>query len=44
MQTQSIKADLMVKLKEHRDEYLSIFNQTEDEKSRTDKIRFDKAE
>jgi len=35
---------MMIKLKEHRDEYLSIFNQSEEERSRTEKIRLDKQE
>jgi len=34
----------MQKMKEHRDEYLTIFNQSEAERQRTDKIKHDKLE
>lgn len=40
--TNSIKAELMAKMKEHRDEYLSIFNQSEEERQRSEKIKFEK--
>lgn len=42
--TNSIKAELMAKMKEHRDEYLSIFNQSEEERQRSEKIKFEKQE
>lgn len=42
VQTHQIKQELMNKLKEHRDEYLGIFNQSEEERARTDKIKIDK--
>ena len=41
---QTIKSEVIDKLKENREEYLSIFNQSEDERQRAEKIRFDKAE
>lgn len=44
VQTHSIKADMMTKLKEHRDEYLTVFNQAEEERARSEKIRLDKHE
>ena len=31
-------------MKDHRDEYLGIFNQSEDERKRSEKIKFDKQE
>jgi hypothetical protein len=31
---QAVKADVNLKIKEHRDEYLGVFNQNEDEKHR----------
>lgn len=31
-------------MKDHRDEYLGIFNQGEDERKRSEKIKFDKQE
>lgn len=34
----------MLKMKDHRDEYLGIFNQSEDERKRSEKIKFDKQE
>ena len=40
----SIKGDLVKKMKEHRDEYLGIFNQSEEERARSEKIRHDKLE
>lgn len=40
----SIKAELMAKMKEHRDEYLAIFNQSEEERQRSEKIKFEKQE
>jgi hypothetical protein len=42
--TNSIKAELMAKMKEHRDEYLAIFNQSEEERQRSEKIKFEKQE
>ena len=39
-----IKSDLMQKMKEHRDEYLSIFNQSEEERARGEKIKLEKLE
>jgi len=34
----------MLKMKDHRDEYLGIFNQSEEERKRSEKIKFDKQE
>jgi hypothetical protein len=42
LQTHSIKADMMTKLKEHRDEYLAIFNQAEEERGRSEKMKHEK--
>lgn len=38
----SLKGDLLKKMKEHRDEYLGIFNQSEEERVRSEKIKHDK--
>lgn len=42
VQTHQIKEDVMNKLREHRQEYLSIFNQSEEERARSDKIKLEK--
>jgi hypothetical protein len=34
----------MVKMKDHREEYLGIFNQSEEERKRIEKIKFEKTE
>ena len=38
------KGELVIKLKEHRDEYLGIFNQSEEERQRMERIKFEKYE
>ena len=40
----SFKAELNQKLKEHRDEYLTIFSQSDEERARSEKIRQEKQE
>jgi hypothetical protein len=35
---------MMAKIKEHRDEYLGIFNQSEEERARSEKIKYEKVE
>ena len=40
----NIKGDLVNKMKEHRDEYLGIFNQSEEERQRMERIKFEKFE
>jgi len=42
--SQQLKADMMGKIKEHRDEYLGIFTQSEEERARSEKIKYDKTE
>ena len=37
-----IKNEMLAKIKEHRDEYLAVFNQTEEERARMEKIKLDK--
>jgi len=40
----NLKGDLLNKMKEHRDEYLGIFNQSEEERQRMERIKFEKYE
>jgi len=42
--SQQLKADMMTKLKEHRDEYINIFSQSEDERARAEKIKLEKVD
>lgn len=39
---QSVKSDVLNKIKEHRDEYLGIFNQSEEERHRMERIKLEK--
>jgi hypothetical protein len=41
---QNIKGDLMVKIKENRDEYLGVFNSSEEDRQRMERLKVDKAE
>ena len=41
---QGVKNEVLQKVKEHRDEYLAVYSQSEDERQRMEKIKFDKSE
>lgn len=41
---QGVKNEALQKIKEHRDEYLAVYSQSEDERQRMEKIKFDKSE
>lgn len=39
-----VKNELLGKIKEHRDEYLAVYSQSEDERQRMEKIKLDKSD
>lgn len=39
-----VKNEVLSKIKDHRDEYLNVYAQSEDERQRMEKIKFDKSE
>lgn len=40
----NLKGDLMVKIKENRDEYLEVFNASEEDRQRMERIKVEKIE
>lgn len=42
MELQTVKGSVLNKIKEHRDEYLSIFNQSQEDRQRLEKFKNDK--
>ena len=39
-----VKNELLGKIKEHREEYLAVYSQSEEERQRTEKIKLDKSD
>jgi hypothetical protein len=39
-----LKGDLMAKIKENRDEYLGVFNASEEDRQRLERFKLDKVE